>query len=321
MNDLENSFSSEEEVNHAYLDESQDGFAGRIAIKNELLKKVNNTKLTLKEQEVFKRKKFSLSLKLLSRPNEIMYFVRTIEHSIDIKDTEGSVYLPLITHSTLEADRKKFSTAVRPSINFLHLGAIKIMLKAHFREGINSPIKMALYDDRLNHAQDKILGKAKGNLAYGKFIFTVYPKYGISLTDTNLNKVLSFVHKFERENFMEKGSKAFSITYVIAYALTNSHHSIDYSNEKTIDLENIFQEIGDVNSCKFAEIDDSNDNNWAIDIAKNKRLIGQKPLPLIKSRKSYTGETSSDATQSLSMRSMSLKIDSLRQELQSILHE
>ncbi|GKC90652.1 reverse transcriptase domain-containing protein [Tanacetum coccineum] len=178
---------------------------------------------------------------------------------------------------------------------------------------------MALYDDRLNHTQDKILGKAKGNLAYGKFIFTVYPKYGISLKDTNLNKVLSFVHKFERENFMEKGSKAFSITYVIAYALTNSHHSIDYSNEKTIDLESIFQEIGDINSCKFAEIDDSNNDDWAIDIAKNKRLIDQKPL--IKNRKSYTGETSSDVTRSMSMRSMSLKIDSLRQELQSILQE
>lgn len=136
-----------------------------------------------------------------------------------------------------------------------HLGAIKILLKAEFQEGINTPIKMALIDNRINDRQYIILGAARGNLAYQKFIFTVYPKFGLSLTSKNLDKVLSFVHQFERTNFMNEGDKVFSITYLVGYAITNSHHSVDYKKKEYIELEDVFSEMGTVEDKKFSYID------------------------------------------------------------------
>ncbi|CAH1447954.1 unnamed protein product [Lactuca virosa] len=153
-------------------------------------------------------------------------------------------------------------------------------MKSQFQEGINSPIKMALIDDRINHRQDCILGAAKGNLAYQKFMFSVYPKSALDLKSANLNKVLSFIHHFERSDLMNPGDKPFTITYLIGYALTNSHHSIDYKKEEYIELEDVFSEIGHVKDKQFCDIDPQ-DSSWALNIARNKKALGEKLPPRI----------------------------------------
>ena len=134
---------------------------------------------------------------------------------------------------------------------------------------------MALLDNRINNRRDSLLGVAQGNLAYGKFMFTVYPKFGVSLTTQNINQILSFVHEFERQDLMNKGDKVFTITYLLGYALTNSHHSIDYMNSSSIEIDDLFQEIGSIKENHFCDI--SNDNtNWVLDISKNKNSYDDK---------------------------------------------
>ena len=140
---------------------------------------------------------------------------------------------PLSLKDEINRNLQKIDSRIRATINVVHIGAIKILLKAEFKEGIDSPIKMALIDNRINDRSDCILGAARGNLAYQKFMFTVYPKYAFSKDTKNIDQVLSFVHQFERENLMNPGDKVFRITYLVVYALTNSHHSIDYRKEKT----------------------------------------------------------------------------------------
>ncbi|GJU08205.1 reverse transcriptase domain-containing protein [Tanacetum coccineum] len=135
---------------------------------------------------------------------------------------------------------------------------------------------MALLDNRIESRKDCILGIARGNLAYSRFMFTVYPQYGISLDTKDLDQTLAFVHEFERSDLMKPGNKVFSITYLVAYALTSSHHSIDYKEKEYIEIDDLFNEIGSVEGSKFATIKPI-DETWAIDIAKNKKLIGQKP--------------------------------------------
>nr|KAJ0202921.1 hypothetical protein LSAT_V11C500287540 [Lactuca sativa] len=101
---------------------------------------------------------------------------------------------------------------------------------------------MALIDDKIKHRQDCILG----NLAYQKFMFSVSPKFALDLKSAKLNKVLSFIHHFERSDLMNPGDKPFTITYFIGYTLTNNHHIIDYKKEEYIELEDVFSEIGDI---------------------------------------------------------------------------
>ncbi|GJV50052.1 retrotransposon protein, putative, ty3-gypsy subclass [Tanacetum coccineum] len=73
---------------------------------------------------------------------------------------------------------------------------------------------------------------------------------------------------------MKPGNKVFSITYLVAYALTSSHHSIDYKKKEYIEMDDLFTEIGSVEGSKFATIKPI-DETWAINIAKDKRLIVQ----------------------------------------------
>nr|GEV50798.1 hypothetical protein [Tanacetum cinerariifolium] len=132
-------------------------------------------------------------------------------------------------------------------------------------------------------------------------MFIVYPQCGLSLDSKDLDQVLAFVHDFERSDLMKPGNKVFSITYLVAYALTSSHHRIDYKEKEYIEIDDLFNDIGSVEGSKFAAIKPI-DESWAIDIAKNKRLIGEEPsrsLVHVKRNKLHIGETFFDIRQSM----------------------
>ena len=297
--------------------ENEDGFQGNLLIKQDLLSRVKNTELKIKKEFIFKNIPSKLSiLNPLRRKNEIFYFVSTKEMSIDIKDTVGSVYLPLITNEQINSNLQSIPVGIRSKIRMVHIGAVKILIKSQFQAGINSPIKMALIDNRIADRQDCILGAAKGNLAYEKFMFSVYPKFALDIKSKNLGKTLSFIHHFERSDLMSPGDKPFTITYLIGYALTNSHHSIDYKKAEYIELDDVFSEIGHVKDKQFCDIN-AQENSWALNIARNKKALGETLRPRISMDSLHIGETSERQDNAL-LRNMSLKIDSLRQNIKQI---
>lgn len=292
--------------------ETTRGFTSQIMIKQELLNQIQNMKLSLKTDEVFKRNNLFSQLK---RKNQIYYFVNNKEFAVDIVHTKGSCYLPLITREEIKKNLTKIKPEICKTITTIHLGAVKILLKAAFQEGINSPVKMALLDNRINDRRDCILGAARGNLAYGKFMFTIYPKFGLDLSSKRLDEVLTFVHEFERSDLMNQGDKVFSITYLVSYALTNSHHSMTFKKQEYIEIDDIFSEIGSVEEKQFADIQQEEDS-WAIDIAKNKRnlLQGNKIIDNLILCSKAKEETSQ-------LRDISDKIDGLKRQLNSITNE
>ncbi|ACB69769.1 movement protein [Eupatorium vein clearing virus] len=312
--DASQHISSNEE--YIFSNENENGFIGTMTIHQDQLRKINQLQLSLKSDSIFSRS----ILDRLSRKNEIIYCVNTQEKSIDIKDVEGTVYLPLVTKQEIDNKLSKIKSSIAVKINTLHLGAVKILIKAHFREGINSPIKMALLDNRLIDREDSLIGAAKGNLAYGKFMFTVYPKYAINLNDRNLNRTLSFIHKFDRENFMEKGSLVFSVTYLIGYALTNSHHSIDYRTKPKIEIDQLFLDIGKVHEHNFCNIVED-DNSWVMNVHRNKPELGQPSQNLrIKGNNISIGNSSSGTipTQRQLLEQVAKNVDRLGNQLQYI---
>lgn len=288
--------------------ENEKGFQGSFLVKQEMLSKIKNLKLDLKKEKIFR---IPFGLNILKRKNNIFYFVSTKEMHVDIKDTKGSVFLSLINREEIRKNLLKIDSKIRSTISTVHLGAVKILLKSEFQEGIDSPIKMALIDNRIKDRRDCILGAARGNLAYQKFMFSVYPKFGLSLDTKNLDTVLSFVHQFERENLMDAGDKVFSISYVVAYALTNSHHSIDYKKSEYIELEDVFADIGSVEEKQFSEISPLEDS-WAIDIARNKPLMKEKPRMSFRRNVLEVGESS----QGNLLHSVSQRVDNLCQKLE-----
>ncbi|CAH1440351.1 unnamed protein product [Lactuca virosa] len=175
---------------------------------------------------------------------------------------------------------------------------------------------MALIDNRITDRQDCILGAARGNLAYQKIMFSVYPKFALDLKSANIDKTLSFIHHFERSDLMNPGDKSFTITYLIGYALTNSHHSIDYKKDEYIELDDVFSEIGHVKDKQFCDINPQ-ENSWVLNIARNKKALGETLRPRISMDSLHIGESSERKDSNL-IRNMSLKIDSLRQNIKQI---
>ncbi|AMN10076.1 movement protein [Angelica bushy stunt virus] len=260
-----------EELNIFESHENETGFTGNLLIEQSLLKKILKQPFNINSKDVFKQP--NVMNKIFNRKNHIYYHVSTKEFHVDSSETHGRVYLPLITREEINNALAKIDSKIRSKINMVHFGAIKILLKAEFAAGIDYPIRMALLDNRINNRRDCVLGAAIGNLAYQNFMFTVYPKFGVSLQTKNINQILSFVHQANNENLMNSGDKVFSITYVVAYALTNSHHSIDYKHQEFITLDDIFSEIGSTVPKQFVNINNDNEN-WTIDIAKEKPRIG-----------------------------------------------
>ncbi|ALD49086.1 ORF1 [Atractylodes mild mottle virus] len=306
-----------EEQSQITFCENDKGFCGNLLINQATLKQVNRINLGLKVDDVFKTSKLCQFFK---RKNQIYYHVSTKEVHVDIVDTKGSVYLPLITREEVNNNLRHLKSEVRSKISTIHLGAVKILIKAEFQAGIDSPIKMALIDNRINDRKDCILGAARGNLCYQKFMFTVYPKYDISIKTKNLDQVLSFVHHFEREDLMNPGDKVFSLTYLVGYALANSVHSVDYKHQEYIELDQVFSEVGQIEEKQFSDIKPM-DTSWAIDIARGKRIMGKNLNPEVKGTTLHVGSSTSVAkpTSEISLIDISNKIDEFGNTLKSIL--
>nr|KAJ0196217.1 hypothetical protein LSAT_V11C700385100 [Lactuca sativa] len=245
---------SEEKQILTYV-EDEDGFHANLLIKQDLLSRVKKIDLKIKKENIFKNVPSKLSiLNPLKRKNEIFYFVSTKEMSEQI-------------HNNL----KSIPVEIRSKIRMVHIGAVKILLKSQFQAGINSPIKMALIDNRITDRQDCILGAAKGNLAYQKFMFSVYPKFALDLKSANIDKTLSFIHHFERSDLMSP-------------------------------------EIGHVKDKQFCDINPQ-ENSWVLNIARNKKALGETLRPRISMDSLHIGESSERKDNNL-IRNMSLKIDS-----------
>ena len=84
----------------------------------------------------------------------------------------------------------------------------------------------------------------RGNLKYQNLIFNIYPKISYNLDDKDFDKTLSLIQDFKRTCFMKEGNKPYSITYKIAYALSNTHHTKYFAQNGYIDIPLLFQDIG-----------------------------------------------------------------------------
>ena len=111
------------------------------------------------------------------------------EHIMDGKYTSGKAYIPIINKRIINKEIQNIKN--KEAIKYVHLGGTEILIKACFREGIDTPIEIYLADDRIKHPIEKsVISAVKGNLIYQKFKFIISANYKVALTDTNINKSL-----------------------------------------------------------------------------------------------------------------------------------
>ncbi|KAK4383652.1 movement protein [Sesamum angolense] len=85
-----------------------------------------------------------------------------------------------------------------------------------------------------------------GNMYAGKLMFDIHLRIAYNLADQDFNRVLTLHQDFKRKDLMKEGNRPYSITYRIAYALSNTHHSDLFIRKEYIEIPRIFKEFAKV---------------------------------------------------------------------------
>ncbi|KAL0423544.1 UNVERIFIED_CONTAM: Enzymatic polyprotein [Sesamum radiatum] len=85
-----------------------------------------------------------------------------------------------------------------------------------------------------------------GNLYAGKLMFDIHPRIAYNLADQDFSRVLTLHQDFKRKDLMKEGNRPYSITYRIADALSNTHHSDLFLRKEYIEIFRIFKEFAKV---------------------------------------------------------------------------
>lgn len=187
---------------------------------------------------------------------EEYYVISQKEHIIDCKYTRGKAKIPIINKRTINKEIQNIKA--KNPIKYVHLGGTEILIKACFREGIDTPIEIYLADDRIVQPIEKsIICAIKGNLIYQKFKFIISANYTVALKDANIDKSLVLYWKMSGIE-LAPGSKIFTAKCKNLYILTTNHKITARNKIEKIKIENPFDSIISVidnNDYSYKDID------------------------------------------------------------------
>jgi len=142
------------------------------------------------------------------RQKEEYYVVSQREHIIDCKYIKGKAQIPILNKRLLNKEIQDIKA--KNPIKYVHLGGTEILIKACFREGIDTPIEIYLADDRIVQPIEKsIISAVRGNLIYQKFKFIVSANSSVAVDDKNIDKSLVLYWKMSGIE-LAPGSKIFT---------------------------------------------------------------------------------------------------------------
>ncbi|KAL0360701.1 UNVERIFIED_CONTAM: putative enzymatic polyprotein [Sesamum radiatum] len=157
--------------------------------------------------------------------------------------TGNVMEMQLIPKEEILEELSKLREEVAVTMKWIHIGAIEVVIKATFKEGIDSKIHLSIMDRRINNFRDGCLRTMISNLYAGKLMFDIHPRIAYNLADQDFSRVLTLHQDFKRKDLMKEGNRPYSITYRIAYALSNTHHSDLFLRKEYIEIPRIFKEF------------------------------------------------------------------------------
>ncbi|KAL0442004.1 UNVERIFIED_CONTAM: Enzymatic polyprotein [Sesamum radiatum] len=183
---------------------------------------------------------------LNQRKHHIIYRVSSGEFAIPMEFTGNVMEMQLIPKEEILEELSRLREEIAVTMKWIHIGTIEVVIKATFKEGIDSEIHLSIMDRRINNLRDGCLGTMIGNLYAGKLMFDIHPRIAYNLADQDFSRVLTLHQDFKRKDLMKEGNRPYSITYRIAYALSNTHHSDLFLRKEYIEIPRIFKEFAKV---------------------------------------------------------------------------
>ena len=169
-------------IDNQIIEESGD-FSQDLLIDSNLFKKIKIVDYSITKHLGYNRKLWE-KLKLKSRKHIMYYGLSLIEKALNSFIGKKKELLKRIA---------KFDEKERCKIAWIYIGSIQMIISATFREDIDTPIDLALLDNKITNKKEAILGIIRGNLKYQKLINDIYPKIAYNLGDKDFDKTLSLI--------------------------------------------------------------------------------------------------------------------------------
>ncbi|WMV24765.1 hypothetical protein MTR67_018150, partial [Solanum verrucosum] len=187
----------------------------KIIFDNSIFEQIKGKELDLSVAKIFE---IPTVRNWFKRQKEECYVVSQREHIIDSKYTKGKAKIPIINKRIINKEIQDIKA--KNPIKYAHLGGTEILIKACFREGIDTPIEIYLADDRIIQPIEKsIISAVRGNLIYQKFKFIISANYSVAINDRNIDKSLVLYWRMSGIE-LAPGSKIFTARCKNLYVLT-----------------------------------------------------------------------------------------------------
>ncbi|KAL0383107.1 UNVERIFIED_CONTAM: movement protein [Sesamum calycinum] len=247
--DLQPSQNNYNEGDMLQTSESLSGFFFRMTVSNKTMERIMRQDSNLSPYDGFRIGgigKVLNQIGLNQRKHHIIYKVSSGEFSIPMEFTGNVMEMQLIPKEEILEELSRLREEIAVTMKWIHIGTIEVVIKATFKEGIDLEIYLSIMDRRINNLGDGYLGTMIGNLYAGKLMFDIHPRIAYNLVDQDFSRVLTLHQDFKRKDLMKEGNRPYSITYRIAYALSNTHHYDLFLRKEYIEIPRIFKEFAKV---------------------------------------------------------------------------
>jgi hypothetical protein len=233
------------------------------------------------------------------RKHHLYYGLNLQERALVVSLTSNRVMIPLLTKKDLEEKLQKINPEIRNTIGWLHIGAIQIIIKSTFKEGLDTPIDLAIMDNRIRNMQEALHGVLRGNLKYQKLKFNIHPRISYHLQDKDFDKTLSLIQDFKRKEFFYSDNRPYSITYMLSYAISNTHHSDCFKIKDIIEYPYLFNDVSQVQFPSLPQIMEIDQTPLNLDLSHKPLLTSSSHLPRLSFQDNRVISSPADRTLSL----------------------
>jgi len=188
--------SSEPHIDEA---ESSGTYNKEVLFDKKMYQTILSKNLKMDSHEGFERG----FLNFFKRTNMQYFGTNIIEQSIPGHLPTGQVELPLITLDQVKRTLVRIPSSERSKIGYIHLGAVQIHIQPSFEKGLDTPITLKVMHNRIRNRAEAPLGILRGNLKYQKIGFTVYPGFGLPISDLDTCRALNLGYDFPRADLLK----------------------------------------------------------------------------------------------------------------------
>ncbi|KAL0391526.1 UNVERIFIED_CONTAM: movement protein [Sesamum latifolium] len=201
--DLQPSQNSYNEEDRFQTTESLSGFFSRMTVSNKTMERIMHQDSNLGPYDGFRIGEIGRVLNqigLNQRKHDIIYKVSSGEFAIPMELAGNVMEMQLIPKEEILEKLSKLREEVVITMKWIHIGTIEVVIKATFKEGIDSEIHLSIIDRIINNLRDGCLGTMIVNLYAGKLMFDIHFSIAYNLADQDFSRGY-----FKRKDLMKEG--------------------------------------------------------------------------------------------------------------------